>query len=97
MAFLIGALIGGWFLGMIFIAIIDRFAFRERPPFQRATIEAVIAFAIIYTIAGFGFANGNGFAPVAGFLYIPGLAIAWFLHRRKLEKAWTEDGVDAFS
>ena len=99
MAMLLGMLIGGWLLGTIIISLADRFSssLREQEPLHRSLIGAAVAFVLIYMLAGLGFADGRGFAPLAGLFYIPGIAIAWFLHHRKLKKAWAPGDSETFS
>jgi mannose/fructose/N-acetylgalactosamine-specific phosphotransferase system component IIC len=88
---LFGGIIGGALLSLVFSGIIERFAFRSQEPDVRATSTVGLAWFIIAVIAGFGFANGNGFSPSAGLLYLPGAAIVWFWYRRRFRQLWLGD------
>lgn len=97
LAQLLGATIGGFIMCNVFGWIVEKFAFRDLPPNQRATYTMVWAWAACAIIAGFGFSDGGGFAWFAGLWYAPGALIAWFFWRRRLLKAWaSEEEVGAF-
>ncbi len=85
---LFGATIGGALFSLLFSGIIERFAFRSQEPDMRATSTVGLAWVIIAIIAGFGFADGGGFSPFAGLLYLPGAAIVWFWYRRRFRQLW---------
>ena len=91
MAFLIGASIGGFLFSALFAAIIEKFFFRDLPPEQRAAFTVGSAYALVYVMAGFGFANGRGFAYLAGLYYMPGALAVLFWCSKRYAAAWTDD------
>jgi hypothetical protein len=94
MAFCVGAFIGGWLLTMLIGALLERFLFRDLAPQQRASFTIGTAWVICAILAGFGFADGNGFAVFAGLNYIPGALLSAFLFYRRYSRSWSagEDG-----
>lgn len=94
MAYLLGSLVGA-LLGMaILSAIIERFAFRNKPPLERAQFTVGLAFVIAAVISGFGAANGGPFVWDAGFKYVPGAIVVFIWYYNRYNKSWTDDGQD---
>lgn len=91
LGFLFGAFIGGVLISFVFAGIIERFAFRDQEPDKRATSTVGLAWILEAIIAGFGFADGNGFAWLAGLYYLPGAAVVWFWYRKRFREMWTSD------
>ena len=94
---LLGQLVGSTLAIMILTLIVERFAFRNKKPTDRASWTVGIALLIASVIAGFGFADGGPFAWWAGLFYIPGATVVWFFYRRRLIKAWHTDETDTFA
>lgn len=79
---LIGIGIGGWLWTYLFGLAFGRLLFRNDPPFEKSVKAALFGFGLCYLTAGFGFASGDDFNFLAGFLYAPGAALAWLALRR---------------
>lgn len=88
---LVGYLIGGMLFGALFSAIIEKLAFKEKEPDERATATVGVAWLIMCILAGFGFSEGQGFAWFAGLYYLPGAAIVWLWYRKRYRKAWSNE------
>jgi len=90
MSSLIGSSIGGFLITLLIGTLIERFFFRDLKPTQRAAFTIGAAWVLCAFLAGFGFANGGSFAYGAGFFYLPGALVSFFLFRRRYQKAWSE-------
>lgn len=86
-----GTIIGGILLGYLFGALVGRLFFRNVEPDTKALKSALCGFFGVYLLAGFGYANGAGFNPIAGLFYIPGVIVAWWWMRRDWRKSWIPD------
>lgn len=91
LGFIVGALLGGALISAIFSGIIERFAFRDQEPDRRATSTVGLAWVLIAILAGFGFADDDGFAWLAGLYYLPGAALVWIWYRKRFREMWTTD------
>lgn len=90
LAFFVGAFMGGFLVTAVISWVIERFAFRDQEPNERAFATVGLAWLIVGTIAAFGFGNG-GFAVLAYLYYAPGAFVYFLLYRRRLRRAWDED------
>lgn len=89
---LFGYVVGGIIWGYLFGRLFGRLFFREEEPDSKALKAAICAFAASYLMAGWGFANGAGLNFVVGFLYAPGVFLAYFLLRKDYRKRWILEG-----
>lgn len=94
LAFAVGSFLGGLLAVVILTYLVERFAFRGRPPEQRALATVGVAWLLVAFVAGWGFANGGSFRWDAGLYYLPSAIAYWAFYRKRLWAAW-EDNSDA--
>jgi len=94
MGYLLGSFIGGFFAIAILSAIIEKFAFKQRNPTQRAEFTVGLALLLAVIIAGFGNADGGPFVWTAGWTYLPGAAFVLFWYRKRYLNAWTDEELE---
>lgn len=82
-AYIAGALIGGIFWGYLFGLVAGRFLFPEGEPQGRAFKASIVSFFACFVLSSWGSYDDTGFDPVSGLLFIPGVAAAFFLLRKR--------------
>ena len=95
--FLFGAFIGGMIGAAVFGWVVERFAFRDLPPTERAGWTIGLAWLLTGTLAGFGLADGGSFQWIAYPVYLPGALTYFFIYRKRLERTWAEEHDDTFA
>ncbi|RIV75611.1 hypothetical protein [Pelagerythrobacter aerophilus] len=89
--FSIGCLLGGMVGAALFGWIVERFAFRDKPPATRAALTIGVAWLLTGTLAAWGFGRGVDLYWPAALYYVPGCFLYYLLYRRRLERAYVED------
>jgi Ca2+/Na+ antiporter len=93
MAYLLGALIGGFFITTL-VGLLVGLAFKSKQPAERAIRASILGWIFCGILAGFGMADGGPFRFDAIIYYLPGSILAFFYLRSHYGKMWVEADED---
>lgn len=89
--FSVGQLFGSAIAVLLISFIIERFFFKNEEPLERALKTAGSALVVAWIIAGFGYADGRGYAWFAGLNYVPGAVFVFLWFKSRYASSWVDD------